>query len=66
MNGTKSYLQSRTILAASAGILATVVEGIWGLKLSQGELMGAADNAVALSAFAGTIWGRIQARRRLV
>ena len=65
MNGTKSFLKSRTLLAAGAGILATIVEGLWGLKVTQGELLTLADNAAALTAFAGTMWGRIQATRRL-
>ena len=62
---TKPLWQSRTLMAAGAGGLTVLAEALWNIQVSEAEVISAADNALALAAFAGTIWGRIKARRRL-
>ena len=65
MTQTKPILTSKTILAAFIGIVLVFAEGLYGFRLSDAATVNLVDNAFVLLAFAGTIWGRMTAKRRL-
>ena len=61
----KTHLTSKTIIAALVGIALVLLDAFYGLSFDEATAASLIDNLTLLVVFAGTIWGRLTAKKRL-